>query len=109
MAKKTRRSLHGAEDARAFFDREYGPLTLGRTLSAIRGTEEVSLAAFAKRLGVSRAHLCDIEKGRRGVSPERAAKWARAIGWPPQVFVALALQDAVNAAGLKLKVSVEAA
>jgi hypothetical protein len=40
---------------------------------------------------------------------EQAAKFAVAFGHPPNVLVRLALQDAVRASGLKLKVSVEAA
>ena len=48
-----------------------GPLTLGRMLQAIRVGDEVTLDALARKLGVTRAHLCDIEKGRRGVSVER--------------------------------------
>ena len=50
-----------------------------------------------------------LEKGRRRVSPERAAKFAAAFGHPPNVLVRLALQDAVRASALKLKVIVEAA
>jgi hypothetical protein len=58
---------------------------------------------------VSRAYLCDVEKGRRAVSVERAAEWARKLGYLQAQYVALALQAEVNAAGLKLRVSVEAA
>ena len=60
-------------------------------------------------LGVSRQYLCDVEKGRRLVSPEQAARFAKAFGHPPNVLVRLALQDAVSASGLKLRVSVDAA
>jgi len=31
-------------------------------------SEEMSQAVFAKRLGISSSHLCDIEKGRKVVS-----------------------------------------
>jgi hypothetical protein len=53
--------------------------------------------------------LCDIEKGRRAVSVERAAEWARKLGYLEAQYVALALQAEVTAAGLDLKVKVEAA
>lgn len=86
-----------------------GPLTLGRMLESTRLAEGVSLEVFARRLGVSRAHLCDIEKGRRSVSVERAAQWARKLGYLEAQYVALALQAEVTAAGLELKVKVEAA
>jgi transcriptional regulator with XRE-family HTH domain len=45
-----------------------GPMTLGGALSAFRESEGESLSEFAERLGVSRAHLSDIEHGRRAVS-----------------------------------------
>lgn len=83
-----------------------GPLTLGGLLRAIRQGENETLQLFAGRLGVSRGHLCDIEKGRRGVSVQRAAQWAEALGYGPTQFVRLALQEQVAAAGLALRVEV---
>lgn len=84
-------------------------LTLGAALSGLREADDLSLAAFAKLLGVSRSHLCDIEQGRRIVSPERAARFAHALRQSETQFVRLALQDQLRAAGLKLTVNVEAA
>ena len=86
-----------------------GPLTFGAAVEALRVGEELSQAAFARKLGVSRQYLCDVEKGRRLVKPGQAARFARAFGHPPNVLVELALQDTVRASGLKLKVSVRAA
>jgi transcriptional regulator with XRE-family HTH domain len=109
MAKRKQRKSRGSEDAAALLEREFGALTFGRALNGIRSVEGATLAQFAKRLGVSAQHLSDIEKGRRGVSAERAAEWARRLGHPPSLLVRLALQDELNAAGIKLKVIVEAA
>lgn len=39
-------------------------------------TQEV----MAKKLGVSKSHLCDIEKGRKRVSVERAYNFALSLG-----------------------------
>jgi transcriptional regulator with XRE-family HTH domain len=86
-----------------------GPLTLGAALSGIRESEGESLSQFAERLGISRTHLCDIEQGRRTVSPERAARFAKALKQHQAQFVRLALQDQVRNAGLRLKVDVHAA
>lgn len=86
-----------------------GPLTLGAALSGLREADERSLADYAKVLGVSRAHLCDIEQGRRAVSPERAARFAQALGQNEAQFVRLALQDQIRSAGLRLTVEVKAA
>ena len=86
-----------------------GPLTLGRAVESIRKSEELSQQGCAKKLGVSKSHLCDVEKGRKIVSPERAAKWARILGYPESVFIRLAIQAELDAAGLKYRVEIEAA
>ena len=84
-------------------------LTFGAAVEGLRVGDEISQTAFAKTLGVSRQYLCDVEKGRRLVSPEQAARFAKAFRHPPNVLVRLALQDAVSASGLKLRVSIDAA
>ena len=86
-----------------------GPLTFGEAVESLRVRDELSQVAFAKTLGISRQYLCDVEKGRRLVSPAQAARFARAFGHPAHVLVQLALQDAVRESGLKLRVAVEAA
>ena len=86
-----------------------GPLTLARLMYSIRHGEEVTLAEFAKKLGVSRQHLCDIEKGRKVVSPERAARFAQILGYSKEQFVALSLQALIDQADLHMKVEVNAA
>ena len=84
-------------------------LTLGGLLESIREGEEMSQATFAKKLGVSPSHLCDIEKGRKVVSPERAARFAKILGRSREQFVRFSLQELVDEAGLKMKVNVDAA
>ena len=86
-----------------------GPVTLGKLIEAIRLGEEKSQAEFAKRLKISRSHLNDIEKGSKAVSPERAARFAHAMGHSEERFVELALQSLIDEAGLKLKVMVDVA
>ena len=85
------------------------PLSLGGLLESIRVGEEMSQAAFAKKLGVSPSHLCDIEKGRKVVSPERAARFAKILSRSREQFVRLSLQELVDEAGLKMRVNVDAA
>ncbi len=86
-----------------------GPLTLSRLLQSIRMGEDVTLAEFAKRLDISRQHLCDIEKGRKVVSPERAARFAEVLGYSKEQFVMLSLQAILDEADIRLKVEVKAA
>jgi transcriptional regulator with XRE-family HTH domain len=102
------RASRGVQNAGAFLEREFGPLTFGRAMNGIRAVEGATLAQFAKRLSVSAQHLSDVEKDRRGVSVQRASEWARILGHPPAVLVRFLLQREVDMAGLKLKVSVEA-
>ena len=82
----------------------------GRTGRAFgeSSTSETS-AVISAVLDTSASHLCDIEKGRKVVSPERTARFAKILGRPQQQFVRLALQALVNEAGLKMKVDVSAA
>lgn len=84
-------------------------LTFGLLIHSIRISEEQSLATFSAKLKITLSHLCDVEKGRKAVSPERAARFAQILGRSKEQFVRLALQDIVNQAGLKMKVLVEAA
>lgn len=86
-----------------------GPLTFGQAIAAIRKCDEIPQDECARRLRISKSHLCDIEKGRKAVSPERAAKWAAVLGYSETLFVQLALQAALDAAGLKYRVAIEAA
>ncbi len=86
-----------------------GPLTLGRAVESIRRSEDLSQDECARKLGVSKSHLCDVEKSRKTVSPERAAKWAQILGYPESVLVRLAIQGELDAAGLRYKVEIEAA
>lgn len=86
-----------------------GPLSLGKAVESVRKSEDLSQDECARRLGVSKSHLCDVEKGRKAVSPERAAKWAHVLGYPESVFVRLAIQAELDAAGLRYKVEIEAA
>jgi transcriptional regulator with XRE-family HTH domain len=86
-----------------------GSVTLGRFLEAVRRGEELTQHAFAEKLGLSRSHLNDIEKGRKAVSPDRAARFAKILGYSEARLVQLALQDLVNRGGLKLHVDVKAA
>lgn len=96
----------GNVDAAAFLEEMDGPLTLGRYIESIRLGDEMTQVEFAKKLGITKAKLCDVEKGRRSLSPERAAEWARVLGYSEKQFIRLALQEIIDEAGLRYKVSV---
>lgn len=82
---------------------------MGNLLWAIRESEEMSLAEFSKKLGISRQYLCDLEHGRRTVSVKMAAEFAKKLGESPVQFVRLAIQEAVEKSGLRLEIQVKAA
>lgn len=84
-------------------------LTLGSLLLAIRKGEEMSQVEFADLLGVSKQYLCDLEHQRRFVSPKTAVDFAIKLGYSPDQFVRLSLQDIIDKEGLNLVVHVEAA
>ena len=50
-----------------------------------------------------------MSRRRSVMSPERAVAWAKTLGFPPTVFVKLALQEQLDRAGVKMNVEVEAA
>ncbi len=86
-----------------------GPLTLGSAIRATREGDDLAQAEFARKLGVSRSHLCDIEKGRKPVSASRAAEFARTLGYSEQQWIQLALEDQLRRAKLNFRVQIEAA
>lgn len=88
---------------------KFGPMTVGLFLKAFREADNVSQVGFAKKLKISRANLCDLEKERKLVSPERAAKFARVLKVPESALVQLALQDLLRAAHLNYRVEIKSA
>ena len=99
----TKRTIFGLKD----LEKKFGPLTLGRFISSWRLSEELSQKEFAKKIGISPANLCDIEKGRKGVSIFRATEIAKKIGYSPTVLVQLALQEQIDSSGLDFSVEVK--
>ena len=86
-----------------------GPLTFGGLIESLRLCDEITQSELARRMKMSRSHLCDIEKGRRTVRPERAAQFARELGYPVNQFVAVAIEDELRAAGIDVRVRLDAA
>jgi len=84
-------------------------LTLGHFLWAIREGEEMTLAVFSEKLGVSRQYLCDLEHGRRVASVKMAAEFAHKLGHSPVQFVRLALQEELERSGLHFYVQLKEA
>lgn len=99
------KKLYGSSD----LGKRLGKLTVGEFLRSWRMSEELSLKEFGKMVKLSVANLCDIEKGRKGVSPEKAEQIARLIGVPPALLVRLSIEEQLSAAGLKYVVELKPA
>jgi transcriptional regulator with XRE-family HTH domain len=84
-------------------------LSLGGLLLSIRQGEEMTQIEFSKKLGISKQYLCDIERGRRFISPKTAESFANKLGYSPEQFVRLCLQDMMDRDELHLIVSVRVA
>lgn len=89
-----------------YLEKIAGKLTLGRLIWAIRQADEVSQVDFAKKLNITKQHLCDIEHERKSVSPKLAADYAEILGYSKQQFIRLALQDLVDRDGLNVQVEI---
>lgn len=99
------KNLYGIESLEA----KFGPMTIALFLKSFREADDISQTNFAKKLKISRANLCDLEKGRKLISPERAAKIARTLKISESILVKLAIQDMLRAANLKYTISLNAA
>jgi transcriptional regulator with XRE-family HTH domain len=89
-----------------YLEKKLGPMTLATFLSSWRESLEMTQVAFAKKLGISPANLCDIEKGRQLVSPKKAAQIAKKIGYSETVLVELVINEQLAAEGLKMRIKV---
>ncbi|MEN9529383.1 MAG: hypothetical protein RI932_1256 [Pseudomonadota bacterium] len=86
-----------------------GALTIAKLLRTLRENDGATQEEFARVLGISKQHLCDIEKGRKTVLATRAAQFALSLGQPPAFFIQIALEEEFRKSGLKLRIKVEAA
>jgi transcriptional regulator with XRE-family HTH domain len=90
-------------------EKRLGKLTVGEFLHTWRTTEEMTLKEFGKLTGLSVPNLCDIEKGRKGVSPEKAEQIAKVLGVSPALLVRLSIEESLRASGLNYKVEIKPA
>lgn len=84
-------------------------LTFGNMLRSERECRELTQIEFGKLLGVGKAYVCDIEKGRKRVTVHQAVKFANILGLSKLLFAQWALQEEVQGLGLEVKVSKKSA
>lgn len=86
-----------------------GKMTIGLFLKAFREADDLSQVEVTRKLKITRANLCDIEKERKLVSPERAAKFARILKVPESALVRLSLQDLLRSTRLEDEIELKGA
>ena len=89
-------------------EKETGPLTFGMFLRTARASMKLSQGVLAKKLGIARGTLCDIEKGRQLVSPVLAKKIAKIAGFSEKIAIKACLQDQLRKAKINLIVEIGA-
>ena len=80
-------------DAGDILEKEVGVLTFGMFLRSARDLLGLTQEKMAKKLGVTKSSICDIEKGRHLVSPKMAKKIAKKTGLAESFAIKLCLQD----------------
>ncbi len=96
-------------NAKRYLEKTRGKLTLGQAIRSIRLCEEQSQTVFAKKLQISTQYLCDLEHDRKSVSPKKALRIAEILGYAPEQFVALAIQDSLNREHIHMLVEIKVA
>lgn len=84
-----------------------GPLTFGGMIRSFRLADGISQVELAEKMHISKANLCDIEHGRRVVSIEKAAQFAKVMGYSETQFIAVALEDQLRDAGFKAHIEMK--
>ena len=77
-------------------------------LNPHRKCEELTQEEMGKMVGLSKANICDLEKGRKIPSAQRAYALAKALGMCEMQWVEQALQDQLREQDLNFKVSLAA-
>lgn len=107
---KQKKKVFKKSSTMAFLEGVMGEvLTIGSMLRAQREAEELTLAQMGEILGLSRQQLSDIEKGRRAVSIQKAASFAKALELHEGHWVKVAIEESLRTAGLAETIKIEAA
>jgi transcriptional regulator with XRE-family HTH domain len=91
------------KDSSEIFKEKQG---LKELLWSIRKSEALTLEVFSKKLDISRQHLCDIEKGKKNISIERAVIFAKKLGYPEEYFLEKCLVDHLHKHSLPFDIKI---
>ena len=80
--------------------------TFGGMLTHLRKSAGVSQVDLARRMGVSKGLVCDIEKGRRYASIKLSLAVAKALKFPREVLIQQVFRDQLKRQKLSFAVKV---
>lgn len=83
-----------------------GHISFAQMLLSLRHAQELTQVEMANKLSISKQDLCNIEKGRKLVSVERAVSFAKCLKMPEKTFAKYALQDQLHKAGIKGEIEI---
>jgi len=95
------------KEANRVFGKSREPFSFATFMLGIRTTLDLSQVEMAKRLGISKAALCEIEKGRTLVSPQAAIRYAKKARFSETVALEACFQDQLRKAKVRKRVRIE--
>lgn len=94
-------------NAKLAFEKVNGPFSFATYMLGIRTTLDLSQVEMAKKMGISKSALCEIEKGRTLVSAETAVRYARKAGFSETAALEACFQDQLKKAKIKKRIRIE--
>lgn len=95
------------KEAEKVYEKTHGPLSFATYMLGIRTTLDLSQVEMAKKIGISKAALCEVEKGRTLVSAQAAVRYAKKAGFSEKVALEACFQDQLRKANIKKRVKIE--
>lgn len=85
--------LNQAVDALKATEALWTQMTFGGLVRSLRMSDEISQVALAKRIGVSKQFLSDVERNRKEVGFSFAKKVSKALGYSVEPLIELLIRD----------------
>lgn len=87
----------------------WNKMTFGRLIRALRTSDEISQIELAKKIGVSKQFLNDVEHNRKDVGIGFAKKTASALGYSIEPFLELLIRQQLKRQRLNYTVEIKKA
>lgn len=82
-------------------------MTFGGLIKSLRVCDEITQSDLAKKIGVSKQFLSDVEHDRKDIGISFAKKIADALGYPIESFIELIIKDQLRKQNLHYKVELK--